>query len=195
MTIPSVPGASIFAALRGSATLRPLKHRIFAWVWIASLVSNFGSLVQTVGASWLMTSIAPSPDLVALVQTASSLPILLFSLLAGAVADIWERRAVMLLAQCVALAAAVALATLAYLGAVSPWVLLGFTFALGTGAALYGPAWQAAVGELVPRDEVPAAIALGSILPAPSALRSAVRSSPRPGRKRHSCSTRFPMWR
>lgn len=160
---PSVPGASIFAALRGSATLVPLKERLFAAVWIASLVSNFGSLVQAVGASWLMTSIAPSPDIVALVQAAVALPILMFSLPAGAVADIWRRRTVMLIAQCFMLVVSVSLAALTHFGTVLPWSLLAFTFALGTGAALYGPAWQAAVGELVPRQQIPAAVALNSL--------------------------------
>lgn len=160
---PSVPGASIFAALRGSATLVPLKHRLFAAVWIASLVSNFGSLVQAVGASWLMTSIAPSPDIVALVQAASALPILLFSLPAGAIADIWQRRTVMLIAQVLMLTVSASLAALAHFGTILPWSLLAFTFALGTGAALYGPAWQAAVGELVPRHEIPPAVALNSL--------------------------------
>jgi len=75
-----------------SSTLAPFRHRIFLAIWTASLVSNFGSLIQGVGASWLMTSIAPSADMVALVQAASSLPIVLFSLLAGAAADVWERR-------------------------------------------------------------------------------------------------------
>lgn len=160
---PSVPGASIFAALRGSATLVPLKERLFAAVWIASLVSNFGSLVQAVGASWLMTSIAPSPDIVALVQAAVALPILLFSLPAGAIADIWRRRTVMLIGQCFMLVVSVTLAALTHFGTVMPSSLLAFTFALGTGAALYGPAWQAAVGELVPREQIPAAVALNSL--------------------------------
>jgi MFS family permease len=160
---PSVPGASIFAALRGSATLVPLKHRLFAAVWIASLASNFGSLVQTVGASWLMTTIAPSPDIVALVQAATALPILLFSLPAGAVADIWQRRTVMLVAQSLMFIVATGLAILSQVGTITPGLLLAFTFALGTGAALYGPAWQAAVGEMVPRDKIPAAVALNSL--------------------------------
>lgn len=160
---PSVPGASIFAALRGSATLVPLKERLFAAVWIASLVSNFGSLVQSVGASWLMTSLTNSPDVVALVQAAIALPILLFSLPAGAIADIWRRRTVMLIAQCFMLVVSVFLAALTHFGTVMPPSLLAFTFLLGTGAALYGPAWQAAVGELVPRQQIPAAVALNSL--------------------------------
>src|SRR5215469_8460930 len=84
---------------RNSSTLAPFHSRIFAMIWTASLVSNFGSLIQTVGASWMMTSIAPSADMVALVQTSTTLPIMLLSLVAAATADIWDRRLLMLLAQ------------------------------------------------------------------------------------------------
>jgi MFS family permease len=160
---PTVPGASIFASLRGAATLAPFRYPIFRAIWLASLGSSLGSLTQSVGASWLMLQLAPSPDMVALVQAAVSLPILLFSLLSGAVADIWDRRRVMLAAQLAMLTVSLALAALAFVGAVTPWALLAFTFALGAGAALYGPAWQASVGEQVPRLEVPGAVALNSL--------------------------------
>src|SRR3954453_4206497 len=146
-----------------ASTLAPFRHRIFLAIWTASLVSNFGSLIQGVGASWLMTSIAPSADMVALVQAASSLPIMLFSLLAGAAADLWDRRNIMLVAQAAMLLISAALSFLAYLGLVTPWLLLGLTFLLGCGAALYGPAWQSSVGEQVPRDVLPAAVALNSL--------------------------------
>jgi MFS family permease len=161
--IPAIPGANIFSALRGSSTFLPLRNHFFAMLWTASLVSNFGSLIQSVGAQWLMTSIAPSADMVALVQTAITLPILLFSLPSGAVADIWERRTILLISQILMLTASSILAVIAYLGDVSPILLLSFTFALGVGAALWGPSWQASVGDLVPRSEVPAAVALNSL--------------------------------
>src|SRR5215210_7120812 len=79
--------------------LSPFRHRIFLAVWIASLASNLGGLVQSVGAAWLMASISASADLVALVQTSTTLPIMLFSLAAGAIADNFDRRKVMLVAQ------------------------------------------------------------------------------------------------
>ena len=88
---------------------------------------------------------------------------MLFSLLAGAAADVWDRRSVMLVAQVAMLLASAALSLLAYLGLVTPWLLLGLTFLLGCGAALYGPAWQSSVGEQVPRDVLPAAVALNSL--------------------------------
>src|SRR3712207_1886326 len=141
----------------------PLRHRIFFAIWVASLVSNFGSLIQGVGASWLMTSLAPEPGMVALVQVSTSLPIMLFSLVAGAIADVWDRRLVMLLAQGVMLSASAALAALSWLQLITPWTLLTLTFVLGCGAALQAPAWQSSVGEQVPRSELAAAVTLNGL--------------------------------
>ncbi len=146
-----------------ASTLAPFDVPIFTAIWIATLVSTFGSLIQSVGASWLMISIAPSADMVALVQTSVTLPVMLLSLLAGAMADIWDRRRLMLLAQVIMLAASMTLAIVTWHGHVTPWLLLGFTFMLGCGGALYGPAWQSSVGEQVPRDLVPSAVALNSL--------------------------------
>lgn len=150
-------------AWRDSATLAPFHSRIFAMIWSASLVSNFGSLIQAVGASWMMTSIAPSADMVALVQASTTLPIMLLSLPSGATADIWDRRLVMLIAQCVMLVFAAVLTALTYLSTITPWTLLTLTFLLGCGTALYGPAWQSSVGEQVPRADLPSAVALNSL--------------------------------
>jgi len=144
-------------------TLGPFQVRIFAAIWIATLISTFGSLIQGVGASWLMLSIAPSADMVALVQTSTTLPIMLLSLVAGAISDIWDRRRLMLIAQAIMVSVSVALAITAWSGHITPWMLLGFTFILGCGAALYGPAWQSSVGEQVPRELVPNAVALNSL--------------------------------
>jgi len=110
-----------------------------------------------------MTAIAGSADLVALVQASTTLPIMLFSLAAGAVADNYDRRAVMLVAQAFMLAVSIGLTACAYLGLLTPWLLLSFTFLIGCGAALNGPAWQASVGDMVPRAELPAAVALNSM--------------------------------
>ncbi|HNS28675.1 MAG TPA: MFS transporter [Steroidobacteraceae bacterium] len=144
-------------------TLGPFQVRIFAAIWIATLISTFGSLIQGVGASWLMLSIAPSADMVALVQTSTTLPIMLLSLVAGSISDIWDRRRLMLVALGIMVAVSVALAIVSWLGHITPWMLLGFTFILGCGAALYGPAWQSSVGEQVPRELVPDAVALNSL--------------------------------
>lgn len=154
--------ASWFESWR-EATLAPFRVRIFAAIWIATLVSTFGSLIQAVGASWLMTSIAPSADMVALVQTSTALPITLLSIVAGALSDIWDRRRLMLVAQTLLLTVSAVLAFVAWRGLVTPWMLLGFTFLIGCGGALYGPAWQSSVGEQVPRELVPQAVALNSL--------------------------------
>jgi MFS family permease len=132
-------------------------------IWSASLISNFGTLIQAVGASWMMTSIAPSADMVALVQASTTLPIMLLSLVSGATADIWDRRLVMLMAQGLMLVVAAVLTVIAYLGLITPWTLLTLTFLLGCGIALYGPAWQSSVGEQVPRADLPSAVALNSL--------------------------------
>jgi MFS family permease len=138
--------------------LAPFQHRVFATFWWAALVSSFGSLIQTVGASWQMATITDSPDMVAWVQTAGALPFFFLSLLAGAFADTYDRRIVMLVSQGVMLVASAALAGIALADAVTPGSLLLFTFLIGCGTAAFAPAWQASIGEQVPRDQVPSAI-------------------------------------
>ncbi len=143
--------------------LAPFRHTIFRNIWIASLASNFGGLIQSVGAAWLMTSIGGTPGQIALVQASTTLPIMMFSLAAGAISDNFDRRKLMLGAQVYLLCISVLLAFSTYLGFISPWVLLGFTFLLGCGTAFNGPAWQSLVGEMVPRSDLPSAIALNSM--------------------------------
>ncbi len=145
------------------AVVAPLRTGVFFSIWVASLASNIGTLIQTVAAAWLMTSLAHSSDMVALVQGASALPIMLLSIPAGAIADIWDRRALMLLAQTILAVTATALTWLAFRGDIGPWSLLAFTFLLGAGSALYGPAWQSSVGEQVSGVELPAAVSLNAI--------------------------------
>ncbi|WP_457090828.1 MFS transporter [Microvirga sp. P5_D2] len=147
----------------GTSSLSPFRHRIFLTVWLASLASNFGGLIQSVGAAWLMTSIGASADLIALVQASLTLPIMLFSLMAGAIADNFDRRKLMIASQFFLLTVSVALTLFAYFGLVTPWLLLTFTFLVGCGTAFNGPAWQSLVGEMVPRSDLPAAIALNSM--------------------------------
>lgn len=151
------------ASTSTGSSLSPFRHRIFLAVWIASLASNFGGLIQSVGAAWLMTSIGASADLIALVQAATTLPIMLFSLMAGAIADNFDRRKLMLAAQIFLLAVSAALTLCTYFGLVTPWLLLTFTFLVGCGTAFNGPAWQSLVGDMVPRADLPAAIALNSM--------------------------------
>lgn len=141
----------------------PWRSGIFRSIWIANLASNFGGLIQTVGAAWMMMAMGASSQLIALVQTATTLPIVLLSLAAGALADNHDRRVIMLIAQGVMLVVSVALAICAWLGVLTPWLLLGFTFLIGCGTALKNPAWQASVGDMVPRPALPAAVAMNSM--------------------------------
>lgn len=143
--------------------LAPFKNDTFRNIWIASLSSNFGSLIQSVGAAWMMTTISSSVGMVALVQASTALPIMLFSLVSGALADNFNRRRVMIVAQSFMLAVSVSLSAFAYFGLITPWLLLTFTFMLGCGTALNNPSWQASVGDMVPRDDLPGAVALNSM--------------------------------
>jgi MFS family permease len=140
----------------------PLRRPLFRNRWIASLVSNIGSWMQDTAGTWLMTSLTSSPLLIALMQTAASLPVLLLGLLAGATADIFDRRLVLIFWQAWMLAAVVLLSVLTLAGVISPWTLLALTFLLNVGAAMNNPAWQAIVPELVPRAELADAVAINS---------------------------------
>jgi len=146
-----------------NATLEPFEHRAFALFWWASLASSFGSMIQTVGASWLMATIAPSPNQVALVQTANALPYFFLSLFAGALADTRDRRSIMLVSQVMALLASVALAVVALAGGITPSLLLGLTFLIGCGAAIFAPAWQASIGDQVPRAQIAPAVMANAV--------------------------------
>lgn len=148
---------------RPSILLPLQQNATFRNIWIANLVSSFGGLIQGVGAAWMMTALTSSIDLVALVQASTTLPIMMFSLLGGAIADNFPRRRVMLIAQFFMLSISALLAATAYFGLITPWLLLTFTFLIGCGVALNNPSWQASVGDMVPRSSVGSAVALNSI--------------------------------
>ena len=141
----------------------PLRYAVFRRIWTASLLSNLGILVLGVGAAWTMTQISTSTNLVALVQTSLMLPVALVSTPAGAIADMFDRRIVGIVALSIALAGAISLSVLAWLGVVTPVLLLVFCFIIGSGMALFGPAWQASVSEQVPAEALPSAVALNGI--------------------------------
>jgi MFS family permease len=143
--------------------LAPLRLNVFRALWLANPVSATGTIVQGVGAAWLMTTLAGTPVLVAMVQTATYAPILLLALLAGTLADLWDRRRVLLLAQFWMVLISAGLAWLSGLDLVTPATLLLFTFLIGIGTALTGPAWQTIVREIVPQAELPAAVTLNAI--------------------------------
>jgi len=141
----------------------PLRFPVFRRIWIAGLMSNLGLLIGGVGSAWQMTLMTNSADMVALVQTAGLLPTLLISIAAGAIADMHDRRTVALVALSIAITAASTLAVLASRDWLSPFILLSFSFLVGTGMALFQPAWQASVNEQVPPEALPQAVTLNGI--------------------------------
>ena len=140
----------------------PLSIRLFRDLWLASIVSNLGGWMQDTAGTWLMTVLTPSPLLIALMQTAASLPVVILGLLAGATADIFDRRRLLIFWQAWMLVAVAFLSVLTFFDIISPWILLILTFLLNIGAAMNSPAWQAIVPEVVPRAQLPDAISLNS---------------------------------
>src|SRR6266851_4658165 len=128
--------------LQQSSGFAPLKIPLFRDRWIASTVSSVGTWMQDTAGTWLMTSLTASPLLIALMQTAASLPVLLLGLPAGATADIFDRRRLLIFWHVWMLTAVLILSVLTAAGTITPWVLLGLTFLLNIGAAMSSPAWQ-----------------------------------------------------
>lgn len=159
------------AASAATSMWSPLKQQVFRALWIASAISSVGTWMHDVGAAWLMTTLAPnSPILVALLQAASSLPFFLLALPAGAIADVVDRRQVLLYTQSWMLLVATSLGLLTITGIVapsnpaSPWILLGLTFAMSIGSSMNMPVWQAVTPELVTKEELPQAVTLSGIV-------------------------------
>ncbi len=144
------------------SVLSPLREPLFRSLWIAAVISYTGSWMQNVATGWLMTSLTRSPMWVALVQVAVSLPVLLIALPAGALADIFDRRKFLLFTQSLMVAAATILGVMTLTGTVTPQILLVFTFLLGVGAVMNDPAWQSLTPDLVPPNQLAAAVALNS---------------------------------
>ena len=145
------------------SALAPFRYPAFRAIWIANLTSNMGSMIQAVGAAWLMTELTSSHLLIALVQAGTTIPILMLGIFAGAIADNYDRRRVMLTAQGVMLIVSALLSLITYLGVITPLTLLLFTLAVGCGTALNGPAWQASVRLQVGPKDLPQAISLNTI--------------------------------
>jgi MFS family permease len=141
----------------------PFRHETFRTLWLATLFSNLGGLVQAVGAGWMMTTLTTSHNMVALVQASNTLPIMVFSIAAGALADNFDRRSVMLVAQAGMAVVSLLLAVTAWMGLLNPWLLLTFTFLIGCGTALFNPSWQASMGDIVPREDLPGAVTLNAM--------------------------------
>ncbi|MFB9236329.1 MFS transporter [Plantactinospora siamensis] len=156
------PGGTATTAPQVSAWA-PLRVAVYRSLWLALLAANIGTWMQTVGAQWLLVHQPNAATLVALVQTASLTPVLLLALPAGALADTFDRRHLLIAVQLFLVVVAVALTLLTLTGRMPPALLLTLTFAFGVGQALTLPAWAAVIPELVPREQLRAASALGSI--------------------------------
>ena len=144
-------------------TFAPFRYPAFRAIWIANLFSNLGATLQSVAAAWLMTDLTTSHQLIGLVQSSATVPIMLFGVFAGAIADNFDRRRVMLAAQIGMLLVSAALAAMTWAGLITPYLLLGFTITVGIGTALNSPAWQASVRQQVGLRDLPQAIALNTI--------------------------------
>src|SRR5256714_6703235 len=148
---------------RAPSTWSPLAHPLFRALWIASAASHIGSYMTDVGQGWLMASLTPSPFIVSLLLTAESLPFFLLALPAGALADIIDRRRLLVFSQLAMVAVVGTLAVVTLTGIVTPWMLLGLAFALGTANAFNDPAWQAVVPDLLPKEELAAGVTLSGV--------------------------------
>ncbi|HKX78081.1 MAG TPA: MFS transporter [Novosphingobium sp.] len=145
-------------------TFAPLKEQgPFRRIWIASIFSNFSQLFLGVGAAWEMTKLSNSPSMVALVQTAMMLPLMIVTLPAGAIADMFDKRKIALSGLGFSALSAAALTLVSSAGMITPWLLLAFCVLIGAGVALFSPSWQASIPEQVSRENLPSAVALGTI--------------------------------
>jgi MFS family permease len=158
-----VPETERTSSKRQIPAWAPLRSPLFRALWLASLASNIGTWMHDVGAAWLMTSLTKSEQLNAMVSAAGSLPMFLLALPAGALADIIDRRKLVICTQAWAALVAGTLAVLTLFDLTGPWVLLLFTLFMGLGGAMTGPAWQALLPEMVKKAEVPAAMSLGGV--------------------------------
>lgn len=145
------------------SAFKPLIYPAFRSLWIATLVSTVGTWIQSVSAAWVMTGLTTSTLMVALLQSASSLPTVFFSIPGGAIADIVDRRKLMIGIQLAMALIGVAMTGCYFFGLLTPWLLLFFTFAIGIGTALNSPAWFATTPALVPPEDLSEAITLNGI--------------------------------
>jgi predicted MFS family arabinose efflux permease len=141
----------------------PFRHRAFTVIWIATVVSNIGGWISSVASGWLMTSLDSNALIVSMVQVATSLPMFLFAIPAGALADIVNQRRFLIFGESAIMIASTAFAALVWLHLITPVSLLVFSFVVTVGSAMTAPAWQSVVAKLVPRPDLPAAVAANSV--------------------------------
>jgi predicted MFS family arabinose efflux permease len=160
-SVESKPPAG--APPKDASSLSPFRYPIFAVLWIATVVANIGIWMQNAAAGWLMTSLDPDPFTVSLVQVANALPMFLFALAGGALADIVDRRRLLIVIQATVAALVASFGLLVWSGHVTPTTLLAFAFLAGTAAALIAPAWLSIIPQLVPRPYLQPAVALNGV--------------------------------
>src|SRR6478672_12740087 len=148
---------------RASSPWSPFRHASFAVVWGATVISNIGGWMYSAASSWLMTDLNPDPFIVSMVQVATTLPMFLFALPAGALADIVDRRKFLIVAEVLYTTVAAIFAAIVWSGAATPDNLLLSTFLMGVGGALTAPVWQSIVPQLVPRQDLSPAVAANSV--------------------------------
>jgi len=159
----TTPTPTVAAVTPSTSALGPLKITLFRALWIASLVSSIGGWMQTVGAQWFLVEHHSDAAIVALIQTASAAPFLLLGIPAGVLGEFVNRRTLLIIVQSCLVAIGIVLSVVTWTGGMTPALLLAFTFLLGAGSAVQGPAYQALVPEIVPREIIPSAAALSSI--------------------------------
>ena len=157
---PPAPPAPPHAVVSAWA---PFRHRTFAVIWVATVVSNIGGWMYSVASGWLMTGLDADPLFVSLVQVANNLPMFLFAIPAGALVDIVDRRLFLIIGETAVTLTSTAFAVLVWLHLITPWSLLVFSFLVTVASAVTAPAWQAVVPQLVPKPELPSAIAANSV--------------------------------
>jgi MFS family permease len=164
MSSPPAKDPPAAASPPAAATaLAPFRNRIFAVIWTATVVSNVGGWMYTVASGWLMTSLDPDPLIVSMVQVANSLPMFLFAIPAGALADIVDRRRLLIFGESAIMITSTAFAALVWLHLITPVSLLALSFIVTVGSAITAPAWQAVVPSLVSKADLPAAVAANSV--------------------------------
>src|ERR1700719_1716974 len=141
----------------------PFRHRAFTVIWIATVVSNIGSWMYSVASGWLMTSLDTNAFIVSMVQVANSLPMFLFAIPAGALADIVNQRRFLIFGESTITIVSIAFAALVWLHLITPVSLLLFSFIVTVGSAMTAPAWQSVVAQLVPKPDLPSAVAANSV--------------------------------
>ncbi len=163
MSAPTLNDPAAKANHPAASPWAPFRHKTFAVIWTATVVSNVGTWMYNLASGWLMTSLDPHPFIVSLVQVANSLPMFLFAIPAGALVDIVNQRRFLIIGESAITITSTAFAALVWLHLITPVGLLVFSFVASVGSAVTAPAWQAVVAQLVPKPELTAAVAANSV--------------------------------